>query len=55
MIPTDFMTTEEKTWLAASGLGIASVEDAVKAVLKIATDTSVNGKFHFPMSHDLEG
>jgi hypothetical protein len=41
------MTAQEKMWLSASGLGIASAEDTVKAVLKIATDTGVNGKFHF--------
>ena len=37
------MTAEEQTWLGGSELGSASVEDAVKAVLKIATDTSMNG------------
>ncbi|KAE9373873.1 short chain dehydrogenase reductase [Stipitochalara longipes BDJ] len=44
LIPTDMMTAEEKTWLAGSGLDSASVEDAVKTVLKIATDTSMNGR-----------
>lgn len=44
LIPTDLMSKEQKALLVMSGLPLALFEDAVKAVLKIATDTSVNGK-----------
>ena len=48
IIYTDFMTAREKAMWNTTGLGQASFDDAVKAVFKIATDTSVNGKLINP-------
>jgi hypothetical protein len=38
--------------LSAAGLDFALPEDCAKAVMRIATDTSINGRQPFPM--DLE-
>jgi hypothetical protein len=44
MIHTDILGAAGWSWWKSTGIENASFDDAVKAVLKLATDTSVNGK-----------
>jgi hypothetical protein len=44
MIHADIIHVVGWEWWSSAGIGNASFEDAVKAVLKLATDTSVNSE-----------